>query len=135
MARQPDLSKGSFSLALPRMVPRPRPAAPDVIWHITRANAAPRRRVPSTCRLFWKKKQLMMFGGSGRGGVLPLLRPKIFSISCSFLGIFAKPYAGAPCGRLTPLLWAILDPHLPNHKWELHQWIQDFQDGEGGVKS
>ena len=32
----------------------------------------------------------------------PPLRPKFFSISCSFWGQFAKSYVGAPPGGLAP---------------------------------
>ena len=42
----------------------------------------------------------------------PPLRPKMFSISCSFSDYLAKSYVGTPPGVLSPLLRAILDPPL-----------------------
>ena len=51
-------------------------------------------------------------GGSKEGATArPLLRPIIFSISCSFWGNMTKSYVGAPDGR-RPLLHGILDPPL-----------------------
>ena len=40
------------------------------------------------------------------------LRPKIFSISCSFSQNLAKSYVGAPLKGWRPLLRGILDPPL-----------------------
>ena len=51
----------------------------------------------------------------------PPLRPKIFSISCSFLENLTKLYVGAPLEGWRPLLQGILDPPLaPNVDPPLH---------------
>ena len=51
-------------------------------------------------------------GGRTRRAKYSPLRPKIFSISCSFSQNLAKSYVGAPPEGWRPLLRGILDPPL-----------------------
>ena len=64
---------------------------------------------------------------------LPPLRPKMFSISCSFGVNFTKSYVGAPSWRMAPLLRGILDPPLVcvyvwnkryDCEWHMNIWLR-----------
>ena len=62
----------------------------------------------------------------GRARRAPLLRPKIFSISCSFSQNLAKSYVGAPLEGWRPLLRGILDP--PLYRVRFYQnWVPNME--------